>query len=689
MVGVGLLWWSWQLIGDSDQPWTLLFLVFGNLWGLGTIVASWAPDSVWDHNPRLTNRLAWTTALLTIGMFVAWAVVSQLGGADYGTDAIAFNQYAAQLVTHGLNPYVHSMKPAFQLFRTPTSFYTYGFNGQPVTTLSYPTLSFLVYVPFIALGLGHNIAPTLNAGAWGLTVVLMFALLPKRIRPVALLFGGYGLYAAFATGGVTDSLFMPMLVVAAYRWDRFGSGGWRTYLGPVMFGLAMGIKQTPWPALPFILLALACDEYARTGLAQALRRAGRYLAIVLVTFLIPNIPWFLASPSGWVKGVLTPLFANMVPTGQGIMSLSLYLHLGGGSLVAFTLATVFMLALLLIAYVGTYPLLRLALYLLPAFAFFVGARSNVNYFISLIPGGFVAAATVGPTLAKGWDPARRLTKTPIGSGLGGALRSYIDRISGPGRFFRSRGWALAACVCTLLLAASVIYSLTASPPVTVKIVGVETDGQLDHIADLTLRVTNTSGTVVKPAFDAVGGGYNSTFWRILHGPKELKPHSHAFYMVQPRNFGASTSTYGGFNMVAYVSNPESFSVSATYKPNLLHIGFDPQAFNNTVPVGQEINVGVQIYGTNGAPLNRAGVPVRLALLTWKAGGPHPAKARVNGGKIGKAGHSNTNAHGIAIFKVVGVRPNLFPVTFTASLKNSQFGYVYGDAGDLTIRFVAR
>ena len=55
--------------------------------------------------------------------------------------------------------------------------------------------------------------------------------------------------------GLTDMVFMPLLVVAAYRWDRFDARTWRSYLGPVAFGLAMAMKQTPWPILPFLLVA--------------------------------------------------------------------------------------------------------------------------------------------------------------------------------------------------------------------------------------------------------------------------------------------------------------------------------------------------------------------------------------------------------------------------------------------------
>ena len=50
---------------------------------------------------------------------------------DYGTDEIAFDQYAAHLALQGLNPYAHSMAAAFPLFHVSPNGYTFRLNGQP------------------------------------------------------------------------------------------------------------------------------------------------------------------------------------------------------------------------------------------------------------------------------------------------------------------------------------------------------------------------------------------------------------------------------------------------------------------------------------------------------------------------------------------------------------------------------
>jgi uncharacterized membrane protein len=690
MVGVGLLVWASALIGTARHTWTVGILVFCNIWGLATIVATWLPENRWTTDRRLTNTLAWVTALITAGTVIAWGVASLKGGIFYGTDEIAFDQYAAQLVQHGLNPYTHSMQPAYQLFQVPTNYYTYSFVGNPVTTLSYPSLSFLIYVPFLLLGWSYNLAPALCLVAWGITTIMLFAVLPRSVRPLGLLFGGTMLYASYAVGGVTDAMYMPLLIIAAYKWDRFGTSRW-TYIGPVMFGLAMCIKQTPWIALPFVLLALAGDEYMRSGLYAGVKRAAKYLAIAIVAFLIPNLPYIIAAPHAWMTGIFEPLAGNMVPTGQGTVSLSLYFHIGGGSMTAFTLATVFTALLLIVAFVGTYPLLRVGMLFLPSFVLLFGARSNVNYFISLIPVAVVAAITAGPP-----PVPRRATRAmsglaaATGRGVSGGWRWLLARSYLPWRGFQSRLWALGTAVCAVLFLSAVVRSLTASPPIKIAITGVKTTGSTDHIQAIMLRVSNTSDKAVSPGFDTVQSEYNSTFWRIARGPKRLPAHTTINYELVSTNAQALPSIYGGFNMVGYVQQPRSFSVSRMYAPSLLGLTFNPPAENVPLPVGQKFTLSLDLVNHEGAPLHRAGVPVTLKEVIWSETGPMKGQARIDGGKVGKYAIVRTNVQGVAKFQIVGVKPTGDQVvSFTADLVNPQFHYLYSASGSFDLGFAAR
>lgn len=675
LVGIGLLWWSWQLIGSSALSWTVPILVVCNIWGLVTILIAWLPENALTLDHRFIEGFQWATALMTVAGLVVWGVVDVGGLSPYGTDAMAFNQYAAQLAQHGWNPYAHSMQPAFALFRTPTTYYTYGFNGVPVTALSYPAQSFLIYVPFLAINWTQNLAPLINIFAWGLTILLMFALVPRRMRPIALIFGGVSIWAQFAIGGVTDVLFMPLMVLAAYRWDRFGTSR-MSYIGPIMFGLAMGIKQNAWPTLPFLLIALCLDEYRSSNdLGRGVWRSVRYLLVALAALLVPNLPYFISDPHAWIHGVLTPLFANMVPTGQGSISLSLYLHMGGGSVAAFTIAAVFVVLLLLGLFVGTYPLLRGGFFVLPALAFFFADRSNMNYFISLIPIGFIAAATVQ-------HPPVRL-RLPIG---GRGLTAWAERALSLGGWVRSRRWGAAIWVLAALSVAAIVYSLSAPQPLRIKIARVQTTGPMTRIEQMWIRVTNTSGTTLKPSFDVLRNGYNSTFWRVVNHPKPLRPGATVEYALAAENGDSEPSVYGGFSVVGYADSPESFSVSSTYDPNLEHLLFTPSAVDQRIPAGEPFTVRVQVYRRSGGVLHRAGVKVQLSQRVWTDTGARTATSWIDCAKRGKHSSAYTNSQGIAEFQVEGSKATRYPVTYTAQLFDTDAGYVYSDSGDLNISY---
>ncbi len=394
--------WSVTLYGSASIYAPLAFLVVGaGLWGLSVVIFSWLDLEAFPALARWERHFEWFNALVVVALIGAWTYLQFHNNPGYSTDELSFDQYAAQLVAHGLhNPYVHSMAPAGPLFRLSPDGYTYTTSGLPVLAMSYPSLSFLVYVPFILLGWTNEVGAGLNVAAWVISVLLMFWLLPRQLRPAVLVLSSIDVYLAFAAGGVTDMLYIPLLIVAAYRWDRFGTSR-ASYLAPVAMGLAMAIKQTPWPVLAFVLCALAMDEYDRNGrLESALRRAGRYLAVAVVAFLIPNLPYIIASPSAWFSGVFQPFTQQMVPTGQGLVSLTLFAHLGGGSLTAYTAIMALVALLLFVVYLGTYPLLRPATFILASLAYFFAARSQTNYLIFFIPVALVGAVTAGPPAAR-------------------------------------------------------------------------------------------------------------------------------------------------------------------------------------------------------------------------------------------------------------------------------------------------
>jgi len=663
LVGVALINWSVQLLGASTSfEWVGGLVVLTGGWGLGTVVASWWPSGAAAPLRRTRSVFPWITAIMVIAAFGAWCYVQVWRAPGYGTDEIAFDQYAAMLAQHGANPYLHSMAPAFSLFRVSPDGFTYTVTGAPVTALSYPALAFELYLPFLALGWVTQLAVGLNVLAWAIAVLLMFALLPRRVRAIGPVIGSVSVYVGYTVGGVTDALYIPLLIGAAYRWDRFGESRW-SYLGPVMLGLAMAVKQTPWLIFPFVLCGLGLSAYRSHGRMAAVATVGRYALIALVTFLLPNLPFILASPSAWLHGILIPILDSLVPAGQGAVALALFVKIGGGSLVAFTAAMVAMALVVAVAYIGTYPLLRPATFVLPAIVLFLAARSYGSYLVELVPAAMVGAFT---------------TAVPYPRHLAGGTARWAPRV---------RTWGAAVALAGSLLVASVAWALLSHAPLRVQIAGIRTTGQLATIEQINLEVTNLTGASQVPAFTLDQGGALTTFWHVARGPRILAPHQTATYTVLSTNFPAQPSIAGGFSVLALTTGPNAVSASSPYVPGVMHVGLNPDAVNYPVRIRQAIVIHALLLNQLNRRVRRAGVAVSLGQVIYGQSGLEFSEARVNGRP---PGHTPvvalTNQDGIATFTIVGTSTGRDPVYFEANLVNDRYFFPYGYSEILPIRF---
>jgi hypothetical protein len=667
LVGVVILNWSITLFGPASVYWPVaLLVVLSGFWGMTVAVISWLDLDDYPGLERWRGAFGWANALLVVVLMGVWAYIQFHNAPAYTTDELSFDQYAAQLVAHGLhNPYVYSMGPAGPIFRLSPDAYTYTLTGHAVLQLSYPSLSFLIYVPFILLGWTNEVGAGINVAGWVVSVLLMFWLLPRNLRPAVLVFSSINVYLAFATGGVTDMLFIPLLIVAAYRWDRFGADR-RSYVGPVALGLAMAIKQTPWPVIAFVLCALACDQYDRDGdLLGAARRAARYLGVAVAAFLVPNLPYMIASPSAWANGVFVPFVKNLVPAGQGLVSLTLFAHLGGGSLAGYTVIFGAVALLLLVVFVGTYPLLRPATFMLPAIAYFFAARSQTNYLISLIPVALVGAATAGPAVRRAPGAGRRVA-----------------------RILRSRNWGWGAGALALLLLIAAIYTFSSSSPLQLTIVGKQTTGYLGGVHSLEVRVHNRTDKALTPGYTIQTSGGFSAFWNILKGPKTLAPGQTAIVQLTTPNYPAEPGLSAGFSVVAFTDTPAALSISPRSLLDLWRTATLPQAFDKPVPVGKRIVLRVQVLSHFNSAIHRAGIPVYMGQLVYRSFGNRRGSAKINGQPPHK-GYviAYTNDQGTATFYIVGTKPSLVPTTFSAHLWNAAGKYVYGSSGYTNVRFI--
>jgi uncharacterized membrane protein len=645
--------WAFRLDGYlTFTPWLALAVGALGFTGLSTIVVAWLPTSVVSDARQ--HQIGWIAVAAAAAGLALWSYFQVYIAPDYGTDEIAFDQYAAQLALHGINPYLHSMAPAFPLFHVSPNGYTFQLNGQPVTALSYPALSFEAYLPLLALGITTQAAVWVDVAAWAASAVLLYAVLPRSVAPLAAVVASVDVYIGYASGGVTDSLFVPLLIGAAVGWDRFAfSEGLRAWRGPICMGLAMAVKQTPWLIVPFVVAGIARESWQAHGWRQALRDCLRYAFIALAAFLVPNLPYLATAPSAWLRGILTPLASHSVPAGQGLISLSLSLTIGGGSLLAYNIAAAVVLTALLACYVTTYPALKAAAFLLPSIALFFADRSFGSYLVMLIPAALAAAATVRHRVeAARW----RLWKWVLA------------------------GAGMASC-------GAVAAALTAASPLTMSVESVHTTGQLATVGQVQLAVANNTGKSVRPAFTIQEGTQLTYFWLRVAGPAVLGPHQRAEYTIQAPNSFAMPSIATGFQVLAFNGSPASVSRSGPYLASTWRVVLQPNTVNTPVPVGQEITVRASIVNRLDQPIRVANVPVYLGQVIYAQEGLQYSQAYINRGLAGQTPvEALTDADGVATFTIRSPVSESEPVYFEANLVNSSLFYPYGYSPILTVRF---
>ena len=153
LFGAVLLTWGFVIKpGAPHDDWGAVIGLLATAWGLGTVVVAWLPRRATPGAALLGEVFAWATALIAFAAFIVWALEQLHAGSGYGTDELAFNQFAGQLAQHGANPYTHSMRPGFPDVPGLAGRLHVHADRPRVTQLSYPRSLFLVYLPFLVLG---------------------------------------------------------------------------------------------------------------------------------------------------------------------------------------------------------------------------------------------------------------------------------------------------------------------------------------------------------------------------------------------------------------------------------------------------------------------------------------------------------------------------------------------------------
>ncbi len=370
----GLL--SLPLGWGASTPARAVVTLLLSLLGLGVLFISGLRVAI----PRAWKRHALRRRNLFIGLGVVMAIVTLMvisGGGrvtfgpslsrSYWSDVISFSYVNARLVLHGHNPYTSD--PAFfpALERFPYAIETplrqgafgQGFDYPAVSSLnaierqflssasarhgefdpktlhSYPALSFLLYVPMIWAGIDNilllHIAVFAGLFAWQVW------LSPPGERHWGALAAGsvaaLALYSLFLDNEIVCLAFV--LLAWHYRRNRWVSA--------VLLGLGCAFKQYCWFFAPFFLLdALlsgvreqipTADEPSIGGWRGLAMRAwvwlraanwgeaGWRVGVLLVAFLIPNLPFIVANPGMWWASLWLPQVEPLFPMGMGVIAL--------------------------------------------------------------------------------------------------------------------------------------------------------------------------------------------------------------------------------------------------------------------------------------------------------------------------------------------------------------------------------
>lgn len=223
------------------------------------------------------------------------------------SDEFAIDYFSALIFSHGMNPYLtFPASLVFSPFHIPQSLMTPTMTGGFVTSLSYPALSFLIYLPSVLLRFNAYLTlipiylvPLILIYRSDATLLNRFAMItPLLLNPL--------LISQFSLG-FSDILWASLLSASIILLDR------PIYSG-IFMGLSLSIKQVPLLILPFMIIFIFRKYGGRKCIV--------FMASLAVVFSIINGYFLLINPGSYIHDVLSPETASLIGIGFGPSQLS-------------------------------------------------------------------------------------------------------------------------------------------------------------------------------------------------------------------------------------------------------------------------------------------------------------------------------------------------------------------------------
>lgn len=347
----GLLYIAFLLSTVATNAVVWIAVVLAGSLGLGLMwlaAQPTPPDWIaarWDRVPGVIRWRGWRALIVAFLIVTTWMSFRDqwrpLAEGQYRNDAIAYVHMDADLLARGRNPYTADDAFWEAAQRWPLSLATpllgsqrFGANARhypsgphiasilqyeaanakyrdaafdPSTVHNYPAGIIWLAVPFTFAGLPSVI--WLNFLALLLMILLITWQAPSRLRGTVLVTLIANPIIPMFTLFMNFDVVCFVFILMAWQSMRHEKSS------ALLLGFACAIKQVAWFFAPFYLI----EVWRREGWQAALRRTG----FMATGFLVPNLPFIIASPKAWFHSMLIPMADSMYPLGFGPAQLML------------------------------------------------------------------------------------------------------------------------------------------------------------------------------------------------------------------------------------------------------------------------------------------------------------------------------------------------------------------------------